>query len=45
MKKLHVRNVVPKLQSLILRITKSDDQLEHYIVPNVPTSSQNDKMI
>ena len=40
-RKLHVRIVVPKLQSLILRITRRDVQLEHCIVPNVLISPQN----
>ena len=44
-RKLHVRIVVPKLQSLILHVTRRDVQLEHCIVPNVPISPQNDKMI
>ena len=39
------RIVVPKLQSLILRVTRRDVQLEHCIVPNVPISAQNHKMI
>ena len=39
-RKLHVRIVLPKLQSLILRVTRRDVQLEHCIVPNVPISPQ-----
>ena len=35
----------PKLQSLILLVTKRDVQLEHCIVPNVQFSPQNHKMI
>ena len=38
--KLHVRIVVPKLQSLILRVTRRDVQLEHCIVPTVPNSQK-----
>ena len=34
--------VVPQLQSLILRVSRGDVQLEHCIVPNVPISPQND---
>ena len=37
--------MVPKLQSLILRVTRRDVQLEHCIVTNVPISPQNNKMI
>ena len=37
-RELYVRIVVPKLQSLILRVTRRDVQLEHCIVPNVPYS-------
>ena len=44
-KKLHVKNVVPKLQETILYVTRRDVQLEHCIVPNVPISPQNHKMI
>ena len=44
-RKLHVRIVVPKLQSLILRVTRRDVQLEHCIVPNAPISQQTPKMI
>ena len=44
-KKLHMRTVLPKLQSLILRVTRRDVQLEHCIVLNVPISSQNPKLI
>ena len=42
---LHVRTVVPKQQSLILRVTRRDVQLEHCIVPIVPNSQQNHKTI
>ena len=44
-RKLHVRVVLPKLQNLILRVTRRDVQLEHYIVPNVPISPRNPKII
>ena len=44
-KKLYVRIVVPKLQSLILPVTRRDVQLEHCIVPTVPISQQSPKMI
>ena len=44
-KKLHMRIVVPKLQSLILPVTRRDVQLEHCIVPPVPISRQSPKMI
>ena len=37
--------MVPKLQSLILRITRRDVLMVHCIVPNVPFSPQNPKMI
>ena len=37
-----MRNVVPKLQNLILRVTRSDVHLEHCVVTNVPISPQND---
>ena len=43
--KLHVKIVVPKLQSLILRVTGKDVQLEHCFVPTVPPSQQSPKMI
>ena len=43
--KLDVRIVVPKLQNLILHVTRSDVQLEHCIVPNVPISPQNPEKI
>ena len=42
-RKLHVRSVVPKLQSLKLRVTRRVVQLEHCIVPYVPISPQNSK--
>ena len=41
--KLLVTIVVPKLQSLILGVTRRDDQLEHFNVPNVPISPRNPK--
>ena len=44
-RKLHVRIVVPKLQSLILRVTGKVVLLVRCIVPNVPNSSQNHKVI
>ena len=44
-RKLHVRIVVPKLQKLILPVTRRDVQLEHCIVPNVPISPQNPEVI
>ena len=44
-RKLHVRIVLPKLQSLILRVTRRDVQLEHCIVPIVPFSPQNPRTI
>ena len=44
-RKLHVRFVVPKLQSLILRVTRKDILPVHYTVPNVPISPQNPKKI
>ena len=44
-RKLYMRIVVPKLQSLVLRVTRRDVQLEHCIVPNVPISPQNPKLI
>ena len=44
-RKLHVRIKVPKLQSLILPVTRGDVQLEHCIVRNVLISPQNPKMI
>ena len=44
-KKFFVTIVVPKLQSSILRVTRRDVQLEHYIVPNAPISQQIPKMI
>ena len=40
-----MKNVVPKLQEAILYVTGRDIQLEHFIVPNVPISPQNLKMI
>ena len=42
---LHVRTVVPKLQSLILRVSRRVVHLEHCIVPNVPISPENPKTI
>ena len=42
-KKLLVRIVVPKLQSLILGVTGRDVQLEHCVVPTVPISQQSTK--
>ena len=44
-RKLHVRIVLPKLQSLNLRVTRKVVLLVHRIVPNVPISSQNPKPI
>ena len=44
-RKLHVRIVVPKLQNLILRVTRRVVLLVHYIVTNVPISSQTYRMI
>ena len=44
-RKLHVRIVVPKLQNLSLPVTRSVVLLVHCIVPNVPISPQNPKMI
>ena len=44
-RKLHVRIVVPKLQSLFLPVTRRVLLLEHCIVPNVPISPQNPKKI
>ena len=44
-KKLRVKNVVPKLQETILYGTRRDVQLEHCIVPIVPSSPQNPKTI
>ena len=38
-----MRDVVPKLQSLILHVTRRDVQLERCIVPNVPISPLNHK--
>ena len=43
-KKLPVAIVVPKLQRLILRVTRRDVQLEHCIVPNVPNSPEKPKV-
>ena len=40
-----MRIVVPKLQSLILSVTRRDVQLERFIVANVPISPQNPKRI
>ena len=45
MRKIHVRIVVPKLQSSILRVTWKNVLLVQCIVPNVPVSPQNLKMI
>ena len=45
MNKLLVTTVVPKLQSLILRVTRRVVLLVHCIVPHVPISPQNPKMI
>ena len=42
---LLVTIVVPKLQSLILRVTRRDVQLEHCFVPTVTISPQSLKMI
>ena len=44
-KKLLVAIVVHKVKSLILRVTRRDVQLEDCIVPNVPISPQNPKVI
>ena len=44
-KKLHVRIVVPKLQCLILLVTRRDVQLEHCIIPNVTISPKNLKLV
>ena len=44
-RKLHVRTVVPKLQSLILRVTRRVVQSKHSVVPKVPNSPQNPKTI
>ena len=44
-RKLHVRSVVPKLQSLILRVTRRVVLLLHCIVDDLPISPQNHKMI
>ena len=43
--KLHVRIVVPKLQSSIFPVTRRVALLVHCIVSNVPISPQNPKMI
>ena len=40
-----MRIFVPKLQNLILRVTRRDAEMEHYIVANVAVSPQNHKMI
>ena len=45
MKKLRVTIAVPELQSLILHVTGRVALLVHSIVPNVPISPQNPKMI
>ena len=42
---IFVRIVLPNLQSLILRLTRRVVLLLHCIVPNVPISSQNPKLI
>ena len=44
-RKLHVRIVVPKLQKLILPVTRIDVKLGHCSVPNVPVSPHNPEMI
>ena len=44
-RKLDVRIVVPKLQSLILRVTRRDVLLVHCIAPNDQISPQNPKMV
>ena len=44
-KELLVTIVVPKLQSLILRVTRSVVRLEHCFVPTVPISPENPRMI
>ena len=44
-KKLLVTIAVRKLQSLILRVTRGDNRLEHCIVPNILISPQNPKVI
>ena len=44
-KKLHVRSVVPKLQKLVLPVTRRDVQLEQCFAPNVPISPRNPEMI
>ena len=44
-RKIHVRTVVPKLQSLILGPTRRVVLPKHCIVANVPSSQQNHKLI
>ena len=44
-RKLHVRIVVPKLQSLILLVVRRDVQLEPFIAPIVPTFQHCSTMI
>ena len=44
-RKLHVRLVVPKLQTLILPVTGRVVLLVHFIVPNLTISPQNPQMI
>ena len=44
-RKLHVRIVVPKLQNLILPVTRRNVQLKQSIVPNVSISPQNAGLI
>ena len=44
-RKIHVRIVVPKLQNLILPVTRGVVLLVHCIEPSVPISPQNPKMI
>ena len=44
-RRLHLRIVVPKLQSLVLRVTRRDVLLVHFIVANVPISPQKYRMI
>ena len=39
-----MKTVVPKLQSLILRVTRRDVQLEHCLGPNVPVSQHSPKI-
>ena len=44
-KKWHVKSVVLILEEAMMYVTRRDVQLEHCIVPNVPISPQNHKMI